>query len=183
MGTMAFGVYDPVGKKFLLDVKVPTSEISRDAFKRGGYEAAVMLDRLMDGGKPPAKPVLIPPNGICLRRSTDIMASGDPLVKRTLDYIADNLSKPFGAAQIADALGVSRNLLDKHFRADLNRSIGAEIKRQRIALVKLLLRNTDRTMSEIAKCTGFCTPSHLSNTFRAATGSTLRAWRAKCPPT
>ena len=31
--TMAFGVYDPVGKKFLLDVKVPISEISCDAFK------------------------------------------------------------------------------------------------------------------------------------------------------
>ena len=80
-------------------------------------------------------------------------------------------------------LGISRNILDKRFHADLNRSIGTEITRQRIALVKLLLRNTDRTMAEIAKCTGFCTPSHLSNTFRAATGSTLRAWRAKCPPT
>ena len=112
-----------------------------------------------------------------LRRSTDIMASGDPLVKRTLDYIAENLSKPFGAAQIADALGVSRNLLDKHFRADLNRSIGSEITRQRIAMAKLLLRNTDKTVAEIAKRTGFCTPSHLSNTFRDITGETPRHYR------
>ena len=155
---------------------VPLSSIDQN-LERGGYEAAVMLDRLMDGGKPPAKPVLIPPNGICLRRSTDIMASGDPLVKKTLDYIAENLSKPFGASQIADALGISRNLLDKHFRADLNRSIGAEITRQRIAMAKLLLRNSGETVVEIAKRTGFCNPSHLTNTFRNNTGETPRHYR------
>ena len=103
--------------------------------------------------------------------------------RKVLVMISPVSPRPFGAAQIADALGISRNILDKRFHADLNRSIGTEITRQRIALVKLLLRNTDRTMAEIAKCTGFCTPSHLSNTFRAATGSTLRAWRAGCAAT
>ncbi|MCR5751967.1 MAG: substrate-binding domain-containing protein [Kiritimatiellae bacterium] len=158
---------------------VPLSSIDQN-LETGGYEAAALLDRLMNGEAAPKAPVLIPPNGICLRRSTDIIASSDPVVKKTLDYIAANLARPFGAAQIADALGISRNILDKRFHADLNRSIGTEIMRQRIALVKLLLRNTDKTMAEIAKCAGFCTPSHLSNTFRAATGSTLRAWRAGC---
>ena len=143
----------------------------------GGYEAAALLDRLMNGEKPPPSPKLIPPNGICLRRSTDIIASSDPLVKKTLDYIAENMSKPVGAAQIAEALKISRNLLDKHFRADLNRSIGSEITRQRIAMAKLLLRNTGKTVAEIAKCTGFCTPSHLSNTFRDITGETPRHYR------
>ena len=143
----------------------------------GGYEAAALLDRLMNGEKPPPNPKLIPPNGICLRRSTDIIASSDPLVKKTLDYIAENLSKPIGAAQIAEALKTSRNLLDKHFRADLNRSIGGEITRQRIAMAKLLLRNTDKTVAEIAKRTGFCTPSHLSNTFRDIIGETPRHYR------
>ena len=156
---------------------VPLSSIDQN-LELGGYEAAALLDRLMNGGKPPSRPILIPPNGICLRRSTDIMASSDPLVKKTLDYIAENLSKPFGAAQIADALGVSRNILDKRFHADLNRSIGAEITRQRIARAKLLLRNSDKTVAEIAKCTGFCTPSHLSNTYRDSTGESPRHYRA-----
>ena len=155
---------------------VPLSSIDQN-LELGGYEAAALLDRLMNGMKPPSRPILVPPNGICLRRSTDIMASSDPLVKRTLDYIAENLSKPFGAAQIAESLNVSRNMLDKHFRADLNRSIGTEITRQRIALAKLLLRNTDKTVAEIAKCTGFCTSSHLANTFREKTGQSPRSWR------
>ena len=156
---------------------VPLSSIDQD-LERGGYEAAAMLDRLMDGGRPPKEPVLISPNGICLRRSTDIMASSDPLVKNTLDYIAAHIDTPFGAAQIADALKVSRNILDKRFRADLNRSIGDETKRQRIALAKLLLRNSGCSVAEIARRTGFCTPSHLANTFRENTGQSPRRWRA-----
>ena len=155
---------------------VPLSSIDQN-LERGGYEAAELLGRLMDGEAPPTSPKLIPPRGICLRRSTDIIASSDPIVKKTLDYIADNLAKPFGAAQIAEALGISRNLLDKHFRADLNRSIGSEISRQRIAMAKLLLRNTGKTVAEIAKCTGFCTPSHLANTFRDSIGETPRHYR------
>ena len=155
---------------------VPLSSIDQN-LELGGYEAAALLDRLMNGGTPPSSPILIPPNGICLRRSTDIMASSDPLVKKTLDYIHENLSRPFGAAQIAESLGVSRNMLDKRFHADLNRSIGAEIMRQRIAMAKLLLRNSNKTVAEIAKCTGFCTPSHLENTFRNSTGETPRHYR------
>ena len=155
---------------------VPLSSIDQD-LERGGYEAAAMLDRLMDGDPPPGKPVLIPPTGICLRRSTDIVASSDPIVKRALDYVAAHLSVPFGAAQTADALAVSRNVLDKRFRADLNRSIGEEISRQRLALVKMMLRDSDKTISEIASAAGFCTPSHLANTFRANFGVTPREYR------
>ena len=155
---------------------VPLSSIDQN-LEHGGYMAADLLDRLMNGEKAPSTPILVPPSGICLRRSTDIIASSDPLVKRTLDYIADHLSTPFGAAQIADALNVSRNVLDKHFHSDLNRSIGYEITRQRIALAKLLLRNSSASVAEIAKKTGFCTPSHLANTFRDTTGMTPREWR------
>lgn len=145
--------------------------------EEGGYAAAAMLDRLMNGENPPLKPVLIPPKGISLRRSTDTVASGDPLVRQALDYISGHLSQPFGAAQIAESLNVSRNVLDKRFRGDLNRSIGSEILRQRLALTKLMLNNTGKTVAEIARLTGFSTPSHLANTFRAATGTTPNRYR------
>lgn len=155
---------------------VPLSSIDQN-LEGGGYEAAKRLDALMRGEEPPASPVLIPPAGICLRRSTDIVASSDPLVKRALAYIAANISRPFGAAQIAQALGVSRNMLDKRFRTDMNHSIGDEIARERLALVKAMLRDTDKTLSCIADETGFCTQSHLANTFREATGMTARQYR------
>ena len=155
---------------------VPLSSIDQN-LELGGYEAAALLDRLMDGGKPPRRPLLIPPSGIALRRSTDIIASRSQLVRATLDYIAQNIGRPFGAAQIATALHVSRNMLDRLFRADMNRSIGHEILRQRLALAKLLLRNSRKSVEDIAAETGFSSSSYLINTFRAATGMTPRTYR------
>ena len=160
---------------------VPLSSIDQN-LEEGGYEAAALLDRLMDGGKPPDKPVIVPAGGICLRRSTDVIASHDRDVRRALDYITGHISMPLGAAQIALALGMSRNTLDKKFKADLGRSIGSEIKRQRIAKVKLLLKTGCVSTVEIARQTGFCNASHMANAFRAATGLTPRAWR-KAPAT
>lgn len=155
---------------------VPLSSIDQN-LENGGYEAAALLGRLMDGETPPEKPILVPPGGICLRRSTDIIVSHDRDVRRALDYIAEHIAVPLGAAQIADALGISRNILDKRFHADFGRSIGSEIKRQRLAKVKLLLRNSDIPVAEIARQAGFCSASHLANAFRSATGFTPRAWR------
>lgn len=155
---------------------VPLSSIDQN-LERGGYMAADLLSRLMNGEAPPAKPVLIPPSGISLRRSTDIVASGDPIVKQTLAYIKANLTKPFGAQQIAEGLGISRNRLDKHFRHDLNRSIGSEIMRQRLGKAKLLLRSTKMTVRAIAKESGFCTPSHMNNSMRSHTGLTPQQYR------
>lgn len=155
---------------------VPLSSIDQN-LERGGYMAADLLDRLMNGEKPPAKPILIPPTGISLRRSTDIVASGDPIVKQTLAYIKANLTKPFGAQQIANDLGISRNQLDKHFRRDLNRSIGNEIMRQRLSKAKILLRCTKKPVHIIAKETGFCSPSHMNNSMRDHTGFTPRQYR------
>ena len=157
---------------------VPLSSIDQN-LERGGYEAASLLHRLMEGGRPPKSPILVPPAGVALRRSTDVIAVTDPLVRQGLKYIETNLATSFGAVQIANALGITQNVLHKHFAAELGRSVGKEIARRRLAKVKLLLRNAKMSVSEIAATTGFCTPSHLSNAFHAATGTTPRAWRAK----
>ena len=140
---------------------VPLSSIDQN-LERGGYEAASLLHRLMEGG-----------------RSTDMIAVTDPLVRQGLKYIETNLATSFGAVQIATALGITQNVLHKHFAAELGRSVGREIARRRLAKVKLLLRNTKMSISQIAADTGYCTPSHLSNAFHAATGTSPRAWRAK----
>ena len=99
------------------------------------------------------------------------------MVRRTLDYIKSHLSTRFGVAQIADALGTTQNILHKRFAREVGRTVGSEIARQRLAAAKLMLQNTGMTLAEIAEATGYCTPSHLSNTFHAATGLSPRAWR------
>ena len=157
---------------------VPLSSIDQN-LERGGYEAAALLDRLMSGKRAPRKPILIPPLGVVVRRSTEVIAVAEPTVRKAIEFISKNLSRPIGSPQIADALGIRRPILDALFREHLCHSVGEEIRRQRFARAKLLLETTKMPVAEIAAETGFCTASHLSNTFRAATGFSPRVWRSR----
>ena len=155
---------------------VPLSSIDQN-LERGGYEAAALLDRLMSGQRPPKKPILVPPLGVVVRRSTEVIAVSDPTVRKAMELISKRLAQPIGSPQIADALGVRRPVLDALFREHLCHSVGEEIRRQRFARAKLLLETTNMSVAAIAAETGYCSPSHFANTFRDATGVSPRAWR------
>lgn len=165
-----------IGNDPLLSEMQPIRISSIDQnLERGGYEAAAVLAKLMDGGKSASR--LIPPQGIVIRQSTDVIAAENPDVRKAVVFIRNNLSHSIGADQIADALGCSRSKIDKLFAAEIGHSVATEIQRQRISHVKLLLKNTDLPASLIAAKAGFCTPSHLNNAFRRETGLTPRKWR------
>ena len=159
---------------------VPISSIDQN-LERGGYEAAKLLDQLMTQGKRRSKPVeiRIPPTGIVTRRSTEVIAVANETVRRALDFIAKNLPRPIGSPQIADAIGLRRADLDRTFRSELARSVGEEIRRQRLARAKLLLETTDLDLQAIATQTGYCGAPHLANVFKKATGTSPAKWRCR----
>ena len=113
---------------------------------------------------------------IVTRRSTDTRAVANPTLRRALELIGGNLSRPYGADQLAAALGLPRFKVDRLFASGLGRSVGAEILRLRIARAKLLLKGRKLTLSDIARQIGFCHASHLSNSFKRATGLSPKAW-------
>jgi len=155
---------------------VPISSVNHN-MERIGYAGAALLDRMMEGGAAPKRPTLIAPQGITLRRSTDTVAVNDPILRSAMAFIAAHLSEPIGAPQTAEGIGISRLRLDRLFAKELEISVGREIMRQRLVKAKLLLRNTDRSLSEIAGQTGFCNAAYLANLFRRETGMTPGAWR------
>ena len=180
---------------------VPLSSIDQN-LERNGYEAAALLDRLMSSSQDNRpirqssnrtieqsnirtikqsnnQTILIPPARVVTRRSSDVIAVSDATVRQALKFIGENLDKPIGSPQIADALGCRRGNLDRLFRVHLGRSVGEEIRRHRFAHVKLLLETTRLSISEIARSTGYCTPSHLTNAFKAAFGLSPKEWRNK----
>ena len=167
-----------IGNDPLLSEMQPTpiSSIDQD-LERGGYEAAAVLDKLMEGQRPEQRHVLIPPKCIVTRKSTDTLAVDNPDVRAAILFIRSNLSRSIGAAQVAEHAGLNRSKIDKLFASELGHSIGEEILRQRLAYVKTLLRNTDLSAALIAEKCGFCTPSHMNNVFKREIGMTPRAWR------
>jgi len=155
---------------------VPLSSIAHD-HERVGYAAAATLERLMCGGEPDRRLLRIRPRGVVTRASTDTFAVNDPELRPAIGLIRDNLSRPFGAAQLAEALGIPRIRLDRLFAARLGRSVGAEIARRRIAEAKRLLATGGLTLSEIASRCGYCHSSFLIRSFRKAVGVTPAVWR------
>ena len=145
--------------------------------ERGGYEAAALLDLLMDGKAPTRTPLLVPPAGVVARQSTDTRAVADPTLRHALELLGANLARPYGADQLAAALGLPRFKVDRLFASGLGRSVGDELLRQRLARVKLLLKRPELTVASIARQTGFCHAAYLTNTFKRAFGITPRAWR------
>ena len=159
---------------------VNISSIAHD-HERVGYIAAATLERLMSGGPLPRPLLRVKPRGVVTRESTDTFAVNDPDLETAMDYISNNLSRPFGAAQIASALGMPRIRLDRLFAAKLGRSAGTEIARRRLALSQKLLSSTDMSLAEIASHCGYCHASFFIRTFRRATGLTPAVWRKKIP--
>ena len=122
---------------------------------------------------------MIPPKGIVERSSTDLIAVADPLLNKAIAYITTHIGTSFGIAQIADELGVTAIRLHRLFAKELHCRVGDEIRRQRLAKVRLMLENTDLTIGEIADAVGFTHPAHLTNAFKKATGLTPRAHRKR----
>jgi LacI family transcriptional regulator len=155
---------------------VPLASVRHD-LEGIGYRAAELLHRLMNGGRPPPAPILIPPKGIALRQSADYIAVHDPLVRDALAYIRENIGRSFGTDEIASSLGLSRTSLDRKAKACLGHALGAEILAQRIVQAKLLLANSALKVRQIARETGFCDISHLSKSFVKLTGETPLRYR------
>ena len=77
----------------------------------------------------------------------------------------------------ADSLKMPAYRIGELFRTKLGRSAGKEIIRQKIALARKLLEETEKPVKEIASDTGFCNIAYFVNTFRRETGLTPRKYR------
>ena len=154
----------------------PISSIRQDLV-RGAYEGAALLHRLMNGEKPPESPILIPPTGLTSRISTDTIAHKNTLTRAALIHINHHLKDQFGAPEIAEAIGITRNKLDYLFAKTIGHSVGTEILNRRLALAKRLLSDETVPVNHIAAECGFCNIAYLSNVFRKATGLSPRAYR------
>jgi LacI family transcriptional regulator len=154
----------------------PLSSIIQGA-QRLGYEAAKVLDALMNGEPPESDHFVIPPVGVVTRQSTDVTAVDDPAVASALAYIRDQACNHVQVLDVARAAGCSRSSLEKKFRAMLNRSVHAEIQRRQLRRVEELLLHTDVPLKEVAQRCGFSSVQYMSSVVRKAVDVTPGQYR------
>ena len=149
---------------------VPLSSIDDD-LDRIGYEGAKLLDQIMDGKKPPTAPILIPPKGVVMRMSTNVMAVDDPKIARAMRFILEHHHESrIGAPDVASVAGLSRSALDRSFQRYFSKSPAQAILTIRVDHAKKLLLETKLKAHEIAEQTGFSGIVHFSQAFHRLTG-------------
>jgi LacI family transcriptional regulator len=157
----------------------PLSSVVTDP-AAAGYRAAQILDRLMLGRKGPRGVEWIRPLGVTLRRSTDVMVTGDLVVSKAVLFIRHEAYRRIGVREVLREVGASRSHLDRRFRAATGRTIHDEIARVRLQRVKQLLETTDLSLSQIADRAGFRHAEYMSYAFTRAEGLSPRAYRQRC---
>ena len=157
---------------------VPISSVQHD-IHRIGYTGAALLDRLMNGGKPPPAPILVKPSGVAERASTDTLAISSDTVRRVRDIFMDDMANPPSTEQLAERFGVSRAILDRAFADDVGLSPSKMLMRLRLDEAKRLMAATDLTLAEIAARLGYCNAAYFTNIFRDSEGVAPKEWRKR----
>lgn len=155
----------------LADPPLSTVELNAHG---AGYLAAELLARRMGGETLAADGHFVAPTGVTQRQSTDVLAIDDPLLARALHLIQRHACDGIGVEDVLRAVPLARRTLETRFRARLGRTPHQEILRVRVERIRRLLLETDLTIAEIARRTGFVHVEYMTVVFKRALG---------CPPT
>jgi LacI family transcriptional regulator len=149
-------------------------------FAAQAYEAAAILDRLMDGEGPPSQRVLTPAGTLVVRESSCTLAVENLDVARALNYIATNYHRPdLYAPDVVAATSLSRRGLYNAFSNCVGHSIKTEIERIRLKRATELLDTGDVNVSKIAECCGYTDTKRLDRSMRRTVGMTPTEYRRK----
>ena len=154
----------------------PLSSVDLNS-KRVGYEAAALLDRMMAGKKPPKRTILVEPEHVITRESTDIIAVEDADVAQAIRLIREHACRGLRVKEVAETLGLSRRALQQRFHRVLRQTPKEELMRVQIDRAKLLLCQTGLSVEQIAKRTGFSAFEYFVRAFRRETGVTPLRYR------
>jgi len=157
---------------------VPLTSVDVDMPSMGRQAVALLL-RLLDGGRAPKRPILVPPRGVVARRSTDVTAPDDPDLNRALQYIRDNACRGMRIADIMPDIHGSRRTLERRFRERFGRSMLDEVRRLQLQRAVHLLTGSRLSIGEIANRCGFARHSRFTDFFTKAAGETPSHYRRK----
>ena len=156
--------------------EVPLSSID-PASRRVGFEAAAVLDRLMGGKPPEQKWTIVPPAGLVVRASSDVLAVPDSDLANAMRYMQVHACDPMRVHDMMDVLKVSRRTLEKRFRTMFGRTLHDEIRRLQFEKARQLLCDTDLRIPQVARKCGFRDPKRFTTLFRQEFGSPPTAFR------
>lgn len=98
-------------------------------------------------------------------------------LQQVMDYVEAHLDQELRLENLAQLLDMSQFHFSRLFKQSVGISPYQYLIQQRVERAKLLLKQTNQSIVEIALACGFNSHSHLSKQFRQATGITPKAYR------
>ena len=157
------------------------SSIALD-FEGGGFRSAQYAYGILRTRRVPARQrnLAFSVNGIVERLSTADVNGFARRATAARDLIRKYAPRPeIGVPDIAHALGVSQRLLEKNYQAVAGHTIVADLRAERLQLVKDMLRRTKTPIESIAPLCGFTSSCYLKTLFRKTYGMTMSEFRRK----
>ncbi|TWT85159.1 Xylose operon regulatory protein [Planctomycetes bacterium CA13] len=154
----------------------PLSSVAFNA-EGTGYQAAALLDRMMQQKQLKPKRLKAKPLHVVTRRSTDIVAIADPDISAALRFIHNHATEPIQVEDVVRHLGISRRKLEVRFQQLIGRTLHAELHRVRMERARRLLAETELPIPKIAESTGYSTPSYFIQVFRSEHDTTPAKYR------
>lgn len=142
-----------------------------------GYEAAELMDKMIENKKIPVKQITVSPSHVVQRQSTDILAVNDINVSRAIGFIKKNAKNKILVEDVVRTTELSKRTLERKFRKMIHRSIYNEIQNVRIELITKMLIETDLPISQITSLFDFTDVEHISRYFKRGKGIGLREFR------
>jgi len=159
---------------------IPISYIEQRV-EQVGFEAAKELQRIISGGEPRNQPVLISPEGIVEKASTNTIFATDSIVREAVTFIQRNSDIAITVSDVTRHLDISRRSLEDRFRRVLKRSPAEEIRMARVNVLKDILRKTNFTLSQVSEQAGFSCENSMLRFFKRMTGITPGEFRRNHP--
>ncbi len=148
-------------------------------YHRIGYEAARLLDLLMQRKSNKAEQILFAPEQVVTRASTNTLAIPDPHLRKAIRYIRSHIDERIEVSEAAAAAGISLRSLQRRFKEELSRTPVEELHRAKIERIKELLISTNLTLNEIAEKTSFSAEYYMGALFKRYTHQTPGQYRKK----
>jgi LacI family transcriptional regulator len=147
-----------------------------------GYEAAALIDRLIDGQAAPRFMQKVAPLGVVTRRSTDVLAVEDRAISLAARYIREHACDGITVQDVLSQIPLSRSVFERRFTHIFGRTPKAEILRTQLDRVRRLLAETDLPLKQVAARTGFHHAEYMSAAFKQRTGQTPGQYRRSAQP-
>lgn len=163
---------DPMAQ---LLTRIPLTSVIQGA-EEMGRTAAHLLHQMLRGADCADTRVLVPPVGINVQASSKYQPLRSPHVMRASHYIRQYGCLGVKTEQVADYVGVSRTVLEEHFKRELKQTVHQVILQHKLDAACQLIAQSDASLADIAVRCGFTSLQYMYAVFRREYDCTPRQY-------